>query len=343
MSEKPASHVLDLSETPFTIIDNALLECQNLNIYEKMVLIMLKKCAGRSFKAFPGIKILASWVGCSDRQVQKCLGSLQEKDLIKVFRRKNQSNVYFLPNFLYDGICITGKWPQNGQIGGENSALGGGESHSPGCEPRSPGSESGSPGGECHSPGGESRSPRKTKLKNKTQNHPLKSSSTSPSDTKNKKTEGANAKKDLTTILMDEWRKTFGESIPVRLRKKYELAADYMLYLWEIGELPEINKPLAYLKSMDKKGFSQDGWPRFEKRLLQKEEEARKKKEKAEREKKEAEENRRLRKEWQALSETERQKWITEGEKRRHLKLFSGDMKGFLLWLETKTHPFPNK
>ena len=142
---------------------------------------------------------------------------------------------------------------------------------------------------------------------------------------------------------MDEWRKTFGEAIPVRLQKKYKDAADYMLYLWEHGELPEIGKPLAYLKSMIKKGFPETGWSRFEERLKRREELERKRREQEEAERREREEGQRLREEWEALPDTEKQKWVTEAEKSKHLKLFSGDMKGFLAWMEAKNKTSSNK
>ena len=116
-----------------------------------------------------------------------------------------------------------------------------------------------------------------------------------------------------------------------------------MLYLREHGELPEIGKPLAYLKSMIKKGFPETGWPRFEERLKKQEDLERQRREQEEAERREREESLRLREEWEALPETEKQKWVTEGEKRKTLKLFSGDMKGYLAWIESKNHNSINK
>ena len=142
---------------------------------------------------------------------------------------------------------------------------------------------------------------------------------------------------------MDEWEKVFCESIPVKLQSELEEAADYMLYLFERGELSEINKPLAYLKSMRKQGYPATGWPKFSNRLKKKQELAKKKRAKAQKEEEIRQENIRLREKWKALSDTEKQKWITEGSKRESLKLLSGSTKGFLAWLEAQNPTNSNK
>ncbi len=309
MGEK--SLVVDLSDNPYTIVENALLECRNLSIYEKMVLIMLKKCSGQTMKAYPGIKTIAGWTGCCDRQVQKCLRNLESKDLIQVIPRTNTSNIYIIAKLAYDGASIMGKWSETPEL----PVNLGGELHSPRGESCSPGSESGAPPGESHSP---KKYNRKIPLKNL---H-LKSSSS--------------CAEDMTTNLADEWENQFNQKLPMNKTSALIKAADYMLYLNERGELNAIERPLAYLKSMIKQGFPETGWPAYAERSALK-----KKNQQAAIKKQDQIEQKRdilikLRERWQAISETEKAEWISIGKEKTKVKVISDDTKGFMAWSEAQ-------
>ena len=321
-----SDRVYDLAKHPFTLIENALLECKNLGIYEKMVFIMLKKCGGKSGCIFPGVNTLADWMGCSRRQVQKCISSLSAKGLVRRIPRKNKSNIYVLLDFSYDGTSIrpkTGK--SRGTVLKEPQDVGG--------EPRAPHGEGrgapGSRGGECHSPRGAPGSPIKVLLKN---NHLKKSSSEKGGNGRGKDRKDR-AEKDWTTNLLDEWKEAFGRNLPENAGEDMIMAADYMLYLWDKGELRSISRPVAYLKGMVRQGFPREGWPTYPERMERRKLLARKEKERRMKDKESREEVFRLKARWDALPEPEKQKWALEAEKRDEFRILSGTLRPYMAWM----------
>jgi len=323
-----SDRVYDLAKHPFTVIENALLECKNLNIYEKMVFILLKKCGSKSGTIYPGVETIAAWMGCSKRQVQKCMASLEARGLVKRITRKNRSNIYILHDFSYDGTSIK---PRTGSaktgICKKPQDMGG-EPHSPQGEGRG---EPGSPGGACHSPRGERGSPIKVLLK---KNH-LKESSSSG--------HGKERGDDMTTNLADEWKEVFGRNIPRTASPEMMKAADYMLYLRNNGELTDITRPVAYLKGMVRHGFPESGWPSYLERVKKRELLAMKEKERRRKEKEGREEMFRLREKWDALPEPEKRKWALEAEKRDDFRILSGSMRPYMAWMTSQEIHNTNK
>lgn len=334
LSALMSDRLYDLARHPFTVIENALLECKNLGIYEKMVFIMLKKCGGKSGSIFPGVNTLAGWIGCSGRQVQKCIASLSEKGLVRRIPRKNKSNIYVLMDFTYDGTSIR---PKAGRRAGAGTVLRetrdepqdvGGEPHSPHMEGRG---EPGSPGGECHSPGGERGSPIKVLLK---KNHIKESSSKKGGNGGNGKGPGGRrAPGNWKRNLVDEWKEVFGRNLPKNAGKEMITAADYMLYLWAKGELGGIKRPVAYLKGMVRQGFPRTGWPTYPERLERREILARKERERRMREEENRNEVFRLKAKWDALPEPEKKKWALEAEKRDGFRVLPSTLRPYMAWM----------
>ena len=333
-----SDRVFDLSKHPFTVIENALLECKNLGIYEKMVFIMLKKCGGKSGNIYPGVETVAGWIGCSKRQVQKCITSLAAKGLLRRIPRKNRSNIYVLLDFSYDGTSIR---PKTGTRAGTGTVLK--EPQDVGGEPRAPHGEGrgepGARGGECHSPRGERGSPIKVLLK---KNH-LKESSSEKGGNGNGKGGSKGPSKDWTTNLLDEWQKAFGQKVPEGAGEDMVTAADYMLYLLGNGELGSITRPAAYLKGMVRQGFPRQGWPTYPERAERRKLLVRKEKERRMKEKEGREEMFRLKAKWDSLPEPEKQKWALEAEKRDDFRILSGAMRPYMAWMTSQEIHDTNK
>ena len=287
--------VLDVSNAPYTIIENALLEC-NLNIYDKMLLILLKKCAGKACKAYPGKQTLAKWMGCSPRTVQRSLRRLEQAQLLKIIRRKNQTNLYFLGDYILTEGYLQAVWPES--LRGDRESL----------------------GGDRESPQGETeRHP-----KNKREKYSLKNKSSSSNKTIDKET----------MTIFERWTKIFGQSVPEKHRASLKRYADYMLYLYEKGELPEIRKPVAYLKQMKKNGIAEQGWPDYKKREEQRLQAHLKKVERLKKEKEEIKKAAQLRQEWEALPEEEKEKIATLASKDKTYRLISPNLRPYLYWLK---------
>lgn len=63
---------------------------------EKLTYILLVRYADSNHRAWPSYERLAREVGCSRRQVIKCVRSLNDNGLLKKEARPNQSNVYLI-------------------------------------------------------------------------------------------------------------------------------------------------------------------------------------------------------------------------------------------------------
>lgn len=83
-------------------IENTLVDREDLNIYEKMIYIVLVKYSNEESCCFPSYKTISKKAGCSERQVSNILKNLETKGLIIRKNRKRkgsnekESNLYVL-------------------------------------------------------------------------------------------------------------------------------------------------------------------------------------------------------------------------------------------------------
>ena len=73
-------------------LENDLLDRQDLNIYEKMIYIVIARYVDKEDKAFPSVPTIAKKGSMSERQVQTIISSLVKKGLIKREPRINKYN-----------------------------------------------------------------------------------------------------------------------------------------------------------------------------------------------------------------------------------------------------------
>jgi len=73
-------------------LENDLLDCEDLNIYEKMIYIVIARYVNKEDKAFPSVPTIAKKGSMSERQVQTIINSLVKKGLIKKEPRINKYN-----------------------------------------------------------------------------------------------------------------------------------------------------------------------------------------------------------------------------------------------------------
>jgi len=73
-------------------LENDLLDRQDLNIYEKMIYIVIARYVDKEDKAFPSVPTIAKKGSMSERQVQMIINSLVKKGLIKKEQRINKYN-----------------------------------------------------------------------------------------------------------------------------------------------------------------------------------------------------------------------------------------------------------
>jgi len=73
-------------------LENDLLDRQDLNIYEKMIYIVIARFVDRQDKAFPSVPTIAKKGSMSERQVQAIINSLVKKKLLKKESRLNRDN-----------------------------------------------------------------------------------------------------------------------------------------------------------------------------------------------------------------------------------------------------------
>ena len=89
--------IIDKTGWNYTIVDNHIIENENLDIYEKMLYISLKRFANlHTQEAFPGVKKIASYAGMSERKARSTLTQLEEKKLVTIERRINKTSIYTL-------------------------------------------------------------------------------------------------------------------------------------------------------------------------------------------------------------------------------------------------------
>jgi len=73
-------------------LENDLLDRQDLNIYEKMIYIVIARFVDKEDKAFPSVPTIAKKGSMSERQVQAIINSLVKKKLLKKESRLNRDN-----------------------------------------------------------------------------------------------------------------------------------------------------------------------------------------------------------------------------------------------------------
>ena len=73
-------------------LENDLLDRQDLNIYKKMIYIVIARFVDKEDKAFPSIPTIAKKGSMSERQVQTIINSLVKKGLLKKELRINKDN-----------------------------------------------------------------------------------------------------------------------------------------------------------------------------------------------------------------------------------------------------------
>lgn len=91
----------DNRNTSWLWVDNALIDREDLNIYEKMLYVCLARHAGQKDYAFPSVETLRKELGLKDtRTIVKYVRSLESKGLIMIEKINGKSNRYYLNNVL---------------------------------------------------------------------------------------------------------------------------------------------------------------------------------------------------------------------------------------------------
>lgn len=98
-------------------LENDLLDRQDLNIYEKMIYIVIARFVDREDKAFPSVPTIAKKGSMSERQVQAIINCLVKKRLLKKESRINKDNKSKTSN-LYTLLSIKGNQSGNDKDGG---------------------------------------------------------------------------------------------------------------------------------------------------------------------------------------------------------------------------------
>lgn len=80
--------------TPFPQIANIVIQSEKLSVYEKMIYIVLCSHANQNRGCFPSYKTIAAECGCSERKAIATVKMLEEKNYVKVKRRKTQEGNY---------------------------------------------------------------------------------------------------------------------------------------------------------------------------------------------------------------------------------------------------------
>ena len=95
---------LNTEQRPFVMVYQDFLESEKLDIYEKMIFIILKRFADDKSQCFPSLNKLAKISGLSKRKIQDTLKKLENKNIIKIEHRTKSdgslsSNIYTLYDY----------------------------------------------------------------------------------------------------------------------------------------------------------------------------------------------------------------------------------------------------
>lgn len=79
----------------FTKVPNMFLIRQDINIYEKMIMIVLKKYKMNKIRCWPAIKTIAKDARCGITKAKETVKDLEKKGMLKIYKEKGiKSNVY---------------------------------------------------------------------------------------------------------------------------------------------------------------------------------------------------------------------------------------------------------
>jgi len=283
---KEQTKIYDLAEYPVTIIENAILE-SNLSAHEKLILIALKRFAGRADRAWPGRETIAKLASCSTATVKRVLKKLEEKDLLRVTRREGKTSIYLLPGYRISEGHLIAVWPEIEEFGQQIKCQSGSrksgksgdfeksgkpkqkvsnfpETGDPEIDPGQ-----GDPGGGSERPGshrpGSQRPPKNIYITSTykptyTEKPYLKNNNITTIKSKEHakvdvvfKEEVLKEEKEvgLGKTIKEEWERAFCTRFPFEhLDDKVVRAADYMLYLKWTGKTLRLKTPVGYLKKL---------------------------------------------------------------------------------------------
>ena len=97
-------------------LKNDLLDRKDLNIYEKMIYIIIARFVDKEDKAFPSVGSIAKKGSMSERQVQTIINSLVKKSLLKKESRINKDNKSKTSN-LYTLLSVKSNKSKNDEGG----------------------------------------------------------------------------------------------------------------------------------------------------------------------------------------------------------------------------------
>ena len=78
----------------FTMLYNTILQSDNYNVYEKVILMVLKSFCFKSNECWPSINMIAKMIGCCRNTVMKTLMLLETKGLIQKIKGEHSSTTY---------------------------------------------------------------------------------------------------------------------------------------------------------------------------------------------------------------------------------------------------------
>lgn len=87
------------SMNSFTQVNNSIFRCgKDLNIYEKMILmVLLSHCIGK-IECWPSHETIAKEASCSITTVKKTIRSLEEKKLLKIIPNSKFRSCLYIPS-----------------------------------------------------------------------------------------------------------------------------------------------------------------------------------------------------------------------------------------------------
>lgn len=98
LTEMATDERTELCNKLFIPVPQKLLRCLNLSHQAKIILLDIMSYMGRNNNSYPPIEDIALNCGMSHATVQKFIKELEEKNILKVYRRQN--NMYYLVNEL---------------------------------------------------------------------------------------------------------------------------------------------------------------------------------------------------------------------------------------------------
>jgi len=105
MSNNSRIEIRDGRKFNFTMVENDLLEKDDLDVYEKLIYIVMCKFAGSKEKCFPSRKTLAKYVGCSVKTIDRKIDSLLERGFVEKVNRKRDRGDYTSNIYIIKGVA----------------------------------------------------------------------------------------------------------------------------------------------------------------------------------------------------------------------------------------------